>query len=315
MPNETLADAIGSAYDAQGSQETAVEETVESTGSYIDIEDGSPSEGEQQGNTSAQQVAWELAQGVAPDQVIGTMDGKPVTAAEVRDSFFRTQDYTAKTQQIASERKELQSYKEWYEGAEPYLRGLNSQNPAEKMEAIQKIAQDYGVDIGGRARDERGRFAAQQEPGDGLIDLDQYIEGSAEWELASTINDERQRRSGLESRLEELGSKFEQFTGSVASAYEQNQRRSEAEAIAAKYQTSGLSELDIDGALKRVGEPLGVSEAMRLHHYDKIMRHNFNLARAGTPSSVPNEPAASANSNKGSLRGLSLTRAFDERVR
>jgi hypothetical protein len=321
---ETLAGAIESAYDAQQGQTATATPTEGNQGSetpgasLIDIEDGSSTgEGAQQATASAQQqVAWELAQGVAADTVIGTMDGKPVTAGEVRDSFFRTQDYTKKTQEIAKEREEHQSYKQWYSEAEPYLKGLNSPDPAVRMQTVQQLAQSYGVELGGgRQRDERGRFASQQQESEGLIDLEQFDEDSAEYQLASTINAERQQRSAMQSKLDEISAKFEQFTGSVASAYENNQRKAEAETLAAKYQAAGLDGLDVDGALELVGKPLDVAQAMRLHHYDKIMRHNFALAKGGTPQTVPNEPASSAGPGKGSLRGKSLTASFDERIR
>ena len=323
MP-ETLSEAIGSAYDASQGQ-TATETPTEgnqgsgqSGASLIDIEAGSPeSQGNQQATASAQQVAWELAQGVAPETVIGTMDGKPVTAGEVRDSFFRTQDYTKKTQELSQERTQLQSYVDWYQEAEPYLRGLNSDDPAVRLETVTKLAQSYGVELGGgRQRDERGRFASQQQTQDaGLIDLSQFDEDSEAWALANTINQERQERSAMQSKLDSIEQKFEQFTGSVASAYETNQRRAEADAIASKYQQSGLDGLDVDGALQLVGKPMDVATAMRVHHYEAVLRHNYALAKGGTPQTVPNEPASGAGQQRGSLRGVGLSAAFDERIR
>ncbi len=323
MP-ETLSEAIGSAYDASQGQTATATPTTEGNqvqeqqgASLIDIDAGSPeSQGNQQATASAQQVAWELAQGVAPETVIGTMDGKPVTAGEVRDSFFRTQDYTKKTQELSQERTQLQSYVDWYKDAEPYLRGLNSDDPNVRLETVTKLAQSYGVELGGRQRDERGRFASQQQSQDqGLIDLSEFDEGSEAWALANTINQERQERSAMQSKLDAIEQKFEQFTGSVASAYETNQRKAEAEAIASKYQQSGLEGLDVEGALQLVGKPMDVAQAMRLHHYEAVLRHNYALAKGGTPQTVPNEPASGAGQAKGSLRGVGLSAAFDERIR
>lgn len=318
---DTLAERIESAYDAQGGESQASAHTGgegDGGSSLIGIGDGSPSEGAQgEGTPSAkQQVAWELSQGMAPDTVIGMLDGKPVTAAEVRDSYFRESDYHKKTTEIANERKAHEELKRWYEASEPYLTGLNSQNPADRLQAVQAIARDFGVDLGqSRNRDERGRFAASQSQDEELYDLDEFAPGTEEYTAALRWNNQVNQNRALQEQVKGLQQSFEQFATGVQTTVERNQQRAEAEAVAQVWTASGLQGIDVDGAMQMVGKPMGVADALRLHHFEAILRHNHRLAAGGAQANTPNEPAASHSPGKGSLHGKSLTQAFDERIR
>jgi hypothetical protein len=313
LPNDTLADRIGSAYDAQETSEvsTVEEPTSEApAASPIGIEDGSPSQGDQ---GSAQQVALELAETLAPDTVIGTIDGKPVTASEFRDSYMRTQDYTRKTTELAQQRQEAQAYIDWYKANENFIQGLNSPNPDDRKATLEQIAQQFGVELSPRPRDASGRFVAQSQQED-AIDLSQYDENDAAYELASALNQERANRSQLESKLDSLQSSFEKFTNSVTTQVEAQQRQAEVEAIAASWTSHGLQDVDVNGALQLVGKPISTDQAMRLHHFEKLLRHNYNVAK--TPSTpAPNEPAPGSSNGRGSLRGMGLSQAYEERIR
>jgi len=246
------------------------------------------------------------------------VDGKPVTAAEVRDGYMRTSDYTKKTQELSAKRKEAEQYEQWYRSSEPYLTGLNSNDPAERAATVQKIAQDFGVELGSqssRQRDERGRYTSAQSQDDDLLDLEDFQPGTEEYTAAQRWNNQVVQNRELRDQLKGLQQSFEQFATGVQTTVQQNQQRAEAEAVAQSWTASGLQGIDVDGAMQLVGKPMDVNQALRLHHFEAILRHNHRLAAGGTQTNTPNEPASSAGPGRGSLKGVSLTRAFEERVR
>lgn len=328
MPNETLAERIGSAYDAQMSDDSgestggqSTETTSETPAiSPIGVETGSPSQGNGE-NTSAEQVAWQLAENVRPDMVVGMINGKPVTAAEIKDGYMRTQDYTAKTTEIARQREEAQQYINWYKQNETYIQGLNSPNPEDKRATLLRLAEDFGIDLGSqRARDEQGRFAAQQEQQgqDDLYNLEDFERGSDEYDAALRWNQQVQANRSLRAELDELKNTFQSFTSNVTTQVEMQERMAQATEIATQWSQSGLEGVDVQGAMSLVGKPIDIATAMKLHHWDKVLRHNYNAARGHQPvqAHVPNEPAGGAiTTPEGSLRGKSLSQSILERGR
>lgn len=264
------------------------------------------------------QQPFTLAQGVAPDMVIGTgPDGKPITAAEVSQGYLRQADYTRKTQEMAAFRQKAEPAVQFVTDNWSYIERLSNDNEDVRAEAVLEIAKSNDVDLGKyvanglsqqntRQRDAQGRFVAgQQQQQAGVIDLNQYEEGSEAWELANALNQEREHRAGLETRLDQLGGKLDNFFSAQERQTQQQQARTAMQATAQEWAGAGMQGVDVDAAMALVGQPMTPEGAMIIHHFQMILQHQ--LAAAGAMrAQQPNEPGNNPSGQRISPGGMGL---------
>lgn len=318
-PN-SLAEALESAAGQTGSSQAT--ETPQGTEGQAAAQPTPPAEGQggeliglpkdqpDAGQQPPSQDSGKIELAVAPDTIVGNLDGKPVTAQEIQQGYLRTADYTRKTQELAAQRAEFQPYVEFIEANHSYLEDFVSGDPGRVKAAILEIAENFGVDLGSRPRTPDGRFASPtsgQQPS-GLFDLNDYVEGTPEYESARRANE---LIASQQQAIDALRAEITDFKGGLQSQMEQARTLETAQAIAQQYATSGMDGIDVDAAMKLVGQPKSVEDAMRLHHFEQILRHNARVLEQRFKA-PPNE-AKGASREPGSLAGKSLAQAFDER--
>ena len=269
---------------------TKVDDSKNDGPKLIDI-DGSPDSSKPEDATKVDfskqnDPKWTFSETVKPETVVATTpDGQPITAAELRDSYFRTQDYTAKTTEFQEQKKAADAIFDWYKTNETYIMGLNSQDETEKVNTLLKLANDLGIKL---------PSGSQPESQTGLLNLEDFEHDNDLYNLAAQINAERQTRSAVDKKYSELENKFNQFTNSLSEQVQSREVTAELDSIASSYKSSGLSDVDIDGAKKLLGQPMTAQQPMRLANYERIMKHNIK-AVSSTKKEVPNEPSATSS--------------------
>lgn len=288
---------LDSQTDAPQQQQQSQSDPVDA---FFGAEPSKTPDGDGEGTPSSSDGKIELA--IDPDTVVGkTADGKPVTAAEVQRSFLREADYTRKTMDIADVRKKAETYDAFVQENGAILADLDSGDEARVMRGLQQIAQARGVQFpaasDGVPRGPDGRFTSRQgEPQFSAIDLDDFVPGTVEYQMAETINHlvDLNQRNPQVAALEAKLAQQEQFFNSLNQGLQESQVRSEMESLAGWWASEQqFKDADVDGAMKMVGQPINPAQAMQLHHMSKYMKHMLNIARGNTtPPDVFGEPAA-----------------------
>lgn len=281
--------------------------------------------GQGQGAAAAGGTAWKLAEGVAPETVVAIgEDGKPITAAEIQRGYLRESDYTRKTQEAAELRRQAEEAIAWARQNEWFLADISSGEPAKVQAAIERIAQASGVSLGqgapgaaGPARGADGRFVSSGQGGEqgGLqkIDPAQFVDEAFPQghPLVHTVNALIDQLNTKDQSIAAIQKEINDFKGGVQQAMAQQQSLAELSNVAHTYEAAGLEGIDLAGAQKLVGQTITPAQAMTLHHFEKILRHNLAVARAGsTAASTPNEPAGVAGQNL-DLSTMSLAQALE----
>ena len=245
---------------------------------------------------------WEVK--LPPDAVVAVVDGKPLTASEVEKSFMLQSDYTRKTQEVAEQRKEMAQIAEaWESQVLPVMQGLQSEDMQTRKDTLLNLAQSYGIDLAPRARGADGRFAASEKPDDGMIDLSQFEEGSEAWILAAKLNQQTEQQNSMRQAWERQESQAKEA-----------QTRAEMEAMASSWKAAGLDGADTKAAQALVGKNITPEQAMKLSHWDAILRHTAKVAQSmGSQSAAsPDEPRSGQRTpgTQESLKGKSLMESF-----
>lgn len=262
---------------------------------------------------AAQVGAGKFELSVAPETVLGTIDGKPFTAQEAQSGYMRQADYSRKTAEMATERKQNEPYIAFVQNNVGYIEDIASGDPQRIAAAFREIAEGEGLDAAEIAEllapgSSRGGGQTQA-GGQSRFNLESYEEGSEAWMIAKAAND---ALTAQEDRLAKLEGKLDGFTSGIQSKIEQSQRQGQAEQIAAAWQGAQMQGIDVDGAMALVGKPMSVEQAMRLHHFEQILRHNIAVARnRGTSANPPNEPNG-VPTPAGSARGKSIKQWMQE---
>ena len=301
---------------SQGQAETQPAATTEGQGGeFIGIPADQPAAGQETQETPESSGKIELA--VSPDTVLGQIDGKPLTAQEVQNGYLRQADYTRKTQETAALKAEVEPYVPFIRENLTYLEDFASGDTTRITSALLDIAKNFNVDLGsaaggGRARGADGRFVAATTPQEAsaLFDLSEFEEGSDAWEVAKRSNDAYTAQAAKVAEIEE---RLNSFTSGIEQRVSEHTRLTEAAAIGDRWKASGFEGIDTDGAMALVGEPMTVEQAMTIHHFAQILRHNVAVAQKRA-SATPHEPSG-VQREPGSLAGKSLSQAFDERLR
>lgn len=260
------------------------------------------------------QEGFKLADGVTPDYVVAIdPEGKPIKASDVQASFFRQSDYTRKTQEIAAMAKQFPQAAQWFQdntehinAVNPILQALQTGDQQALQAALQPFMDQAGVQ---KPRDAQGRFTKQTEEEE-LYDLDELEPDTLAYQMATRHNALVQRNSQVLAEVQGVKSKLEQFVGNVQNEQQRMQIQSELSSIASGWKAKGF-EGDVSGAAALIGQPIGPNEAMLLHNYEAIMRHNLGLKG----NSVPSVPAAQQAQPNVSPAGKSLAQFFAETTR
>lgn len=228
------------------------------------------------------------------------IDGKEVTANDLKSGFMRYGEWTQKHQEYSN----LVQYQENTRDAVEFvhenreiLQKLGSEDTDQVWSALQEIAQRSGIDLDGktRARDANGRFAKAS---DDLLDPEKFEDDDA-IAMAKMVNEERQARRSLESRLD----KFEK---SITT----QQQRQENEAALSKIagQWSGVQGVDIEAARQLIGKPIGPKEAMMIAGWGAVMQHNVKVAyqKALNGGKQPDEPRGQETRGEVDPKGMSI---------
>ena len=259
------------------------------------------------GPSEEAQAAWELAEGLDPEMVVGKFGDQALTARELQSGYLRQQDYTKKTTELADQRKTQQQAVDFYTENAPDIERLYSPDANVRKEIFLDLAKRFEVDLGGgQQRGADGRYATQAGPeaGDGMLEQirDSYGEDSVEFRVAA-------QNAQLQAQVAELTGQFGQLMTGVQSAQQQQSHREEAERTAAAWRGAGLSDPDVEGAMAFVGKPMTPDQAMWLHNKERIVAHNLRAAQRGG-GQVPDDPG-SANRSPVQAGGKSL-REFTE---
>lgn len=310
MNSQTLETAAASAFESQSAA------PVEQSAPSQDGQAAPPSPQmigiEPEQAQTKQELEWQLAQGLDPNAPIGTLNGEPLTAAQVKDHLMRQADYTRKTQEHAEQRKAYESDLAFIEENREYLQRLQSADVNERRETLLEVAKNLGIDLTPRQRDEQGRFTAQETADTELYDLSQFDdpderEGAARWnKLTTTAREANERVAKLESIVSQL-------VNGVTSAHQQQQQTQEAEAIAADWASKGVQNIDTKGALAYVAKGLSMDEAMFLANKSAILAHNAKVAQ-GSALAQPNEPGGLTAKSTFNGQGLSLEQYAEQRL-
>jgi len=262
------------------------------------------------------QEPWALAQSLTPETIVGTYEGKPVTAGELKDHLMRQADYTRKAQEVAKQRESYGEAIEFYEGNRQYLERLQSPDPAERAAVLREIAQNFEAEdhlqqmfSGQKQRDEQGRFISRAAT-DGRINPDEYDEDARP--LAEAVNAALDEKDNLKGELEQLKGQFQSLIGGLQTAQQQMQAMEAARAIEEGWKAAGLETVDTQAAMQRVGTPLTVEDAMWLANREALLRHNAKVA-ASRPV-TPNEPGASIGRSGISGAGMPLEKFVNATV-
>jgi hypothetical protein len=270
------------------------EETSTNTDSskLIDLEDSSVSK--------ENEVTNKFKLELDPEAVVAVLeDGTPLKATEVEAGYLRQSDYTKKTQELATARKDHEDLINWWEGgSKDIVLGLYDKDMSVRVQALNIIAQNAGIDLG-------TLNSAPSKEEDTLIDLTQFDEESEAWELANKLNKATQARINEAKKVSDLEKKFNDFTNSLESKVKTQETVNEIEKLADSYKKKGLTDIDTESASKLVGQPMTPEQAMIMSHYKKILEHNIKAVKSQS-TQVPNEPRSSNNVPNGNYHKKSV---------
>ncbi len=269
---------------------------TEGSASFIGIDDSDSGDGGSAGEGGQSDVAapsWELA--LAPDAVVATVDGKPLTAAELKDGFLRQRDYTLKTQEASRLREQATEAIEFIEDNAKYIRRIASGDPEQVAVAFIEAAADNGVELvlagssRTQGRDSGGRFTKAPT----AVDLDKIKEDEGEdsWAYRMAVQNQE-----LAQQLSTMGEKFDKFSSGVERQAASQQAASELSAVASEWRGKGF-EADVRAAMRLVGQPMSAEHAMYVANLAGLIAHNVKIARGGR------SPAGSARGSGGSGGG------------
>lgn len=267
--------------------ETAVTETAQAEPSYIGFQEEQPAATEE--TKEEPTTPWEL--GVEPDLVIGKRaDGTPILAKDAQRMTMFQDDYTRKTQEIATQRQEIeQTWQEFNANYGSYIERITGEDREQAKSALLEIAQTYGIQLEGRARDAGGRFTSSAQPDAGLIDLSQYEDGSVEWLLANNSNIANQKATELEKKLDG-------FLGQVQTQAEKSKQMTEIQDIAQQW--AAVPDLDTSKAATLIGQQITPQQAMMLANFEALNRYNADVATRKAGLKPPDEPGGRSSHAK-----------------
>lgn len=254
---------------------------------------------EEDESATATDSKWAFAENLTPETVVATTpEGKPITAAELRDSYFRTEDYTRKTQEFQEQKQMADQIYDWYKSNETFITGLNSPDPNVKVNTLLEIAKNLGIEL---------PTAQNGNQSTGLLNLEEFEHDQELYNLASQINQERQARMQESEKYSSLEKKFDQFTNSLSEQVQSREVEAELDSIASNYKNSGLNDINIDGAKALLGKPITAQQAMKLANYERIIKHNL-IASQSLRKEKPNEiSSASSHSIDTEVGNMSFT--------
>lgn len=296
---------------------------------------GAPPEAGKSGTADGAFVA-PLELKVAGETVIGQVDGKDITAAELKNGYMRHGDYTRKNQEFAEYRKQADPAVQFVTDprnvpvldklaqAGVMMDGGNAdQGKALALEAFKLAAKDFGLDLvsaddaKARGRDSvTGRFTpkAQAEHEQELSALEEeFGKDSVAYRSAVRTRELEERLAALESasdgRVKALETKLGEFTSGLERAHQLAQTREAVEQLASGWTEKGVQGLATEPALGLVGKTITPDQAMMLANYGQIIAWAVSKA-----VNRPNEPGRQA---PGGLDpgAMSLTEYANARVR
>lgn len=259
---------------------------------------------------AAQPVStYKLAEGLDPNTVVAVgPNGEALKASDIPDGLLRQADYTRKTQELATIRQQAEIVAQEFPQAAkwitengqhigtvaPLVEALATGDQQAFQNALVSLAEQAGVTLpSNRQRDASGRFVAQAEPQDELIDLETLEPGTVAYDMAVRANSLIQKNQALETKFDGVNSKLDKFFGQVETEQRTQQVQAELSGIASEWSGLGLQGVDIAGARKLVGQQINPTQAMQLHHFYQVMTHNVECARkTGRQAETPTTPAA-----------------------
>jgi hypothetical protein len=243
--------------------------------------------GETPEQTNDETDGIQLSEGIDPETVVATVNGKPVKAGELHDSILMRSDYTKKTQEIAVLRKEAEGAIQFLEANKPLLQQLNSPNVEDKLAAIKYIAQSQGVDLStlGNPTAPNTNPSTQWDP----LDPNNYDESAQP--LVKHVTGMQAENKALHSEISDLKKMVNDLVSGYQKGVKETELRDRAQQAAQVFSKQGLKDIDIDGALPLVGQPLTIEQALFLKNSKTILEHNARIAKQSVKP-VPNEPGS-----------------------
>lgn len=281
--------------------------------------------GQSQGGDGGQQgSAAPLELSVEGSTVIGTVDGNPITAAELKNGYMRHADYTRKTTEIADYRKNAEPALQYIAANMEPLKALDLASQLkergdsegairELRTAFGLVAKQLGIenasfdDAKGRSRDAGGRFTSEGAPeSNALLEKlkDEFGEESVQYQQALQID-------ALQKQIEAGNQRWNQFQTGLDQSRARAESRAELDRMHGVWQSKGVAAIDIDKAMSLVGQPISAEMAMQLAGFNQIQ----DWLRSGKAAEKrPDEPR---NLRPGGIiaDGKSLTDYARERLR
>ena len=240
---------------------------------------------------------------IAGETIVGTVDGKDISAAELKNGFMRQSDYTRKTTEIAASRQELDGLVRFRDVNLPILQtfaraeSLAQQGNSEAAEAaawegLKMVAKSHGIDLdaaksNGITRASNGQFVSQSKS-----EFDAELQEIAESDgKDSPAYRQAVRNHELEDRLSMVTQQFDQFTNGLTRAQEAAQSRAEVENIAETWGAKGVKGIEVDKAMDLVGQPMTAQHALQVSAFGKILEW---MLENRDPSRRPNQPSSQA---------------------
>lgn len=294
---ESAESKLGSTTEGQVTTgaETPGQVSSQPSADYIGFEPtDSPKSGDPNdaGNTAPTHTQFRIADGVAADLVVAFDGEKPVTAQEIKDSFFRQSDYSKKTAEIADTRKQYTRAIEFFEQNEEDIVRLYSHDPQERLAVFEELRERFQIPTP-QARDAAGRYTSSsaREPDAGLIeelDPEDYDESSRpfieRWNAQAVLL--KQALGKVNSLEETVG----QFSQGFQKTQEQLATVDKMTTIADDWKAKGFADVNTDAAFELVGKPMTPEQAMFVAHLPHLLAHTKRVAQMRP--ATPHEPGS-----------------------
>lgn len=256
---------------------------------------------------------------IPADQVVGTLDGKPVTGEQLKNAVMAHSEFTRRSQEFAEYRTNADPAIQFVTQNAALLQEFASNDPQRIEAALIQVGKDYGIELGSAGK---GNGARERDPATGrfsprdkgetdaeLSDIaEEYGKDSFEYKQAK-------RMAGLESSLAEaaqqnaaLQQRHEKFTAGLQSAQQAAQARSELDGVLKVWGEKGVTGIDAEAAMSLVGQTITAAQAAQLAGFPQVVK--WLVAKQ---TGRPNEPGTAARAPL-DLKGKSLSDTIRERA-
>lgn len=254
---------------------------------------------------------------IPADQVVGTLDGKPVTGEQLKNAVMAHSEFTKRNQEFAAYRKNAEPAIQFVTENASLLEEFASNDPKRIEAALLGVAKEYGIELAGK-----GKGGRERDPGTGRFSP--RDKGEADVELASIAEEfgkdsfeyrQAKRASDLESSLAQMAEQnanlmqqHERFTSGLRTAQQAAQARAEVDGVLKVWGEKGVTGIDPDAAMSLVGQPITAAQAAQLAGFPQVVKWLVSKQ-----TGRPNEPGTAARAPL-DLKGKSLSDTIRERT-